>query len=701
MESRKERHHAIKARRRVRPWHVVGVLILAFLVVALGSVATSLLAPLPMPTLTTSSLVYARGGQLIGQLSPQNRVDITYKQIPKDMINAIVATEDVTFWTNWGINPKSIVRAALADLTAGRIVQGGSTITQQLAKNLYLTDVRSLTRKFEETLLTLRLASHLSKRQIITDYLNTVYFGEGAYGLQAAAKVYFNIPANQLTLSQASLLAGLVNAPSALDPYANPKGALARRAYVLQRMVVAGYISKTRSAAAAATPLQLAGRTRTTSFAPYFMDYVMGLLQNQDPALALAVRSGGYRVYTTLSYTDQGAANWAMAHAMPVGRKDAQGVTEPEGALIALDPQTGGIAAMVGGRNYVETPYNRAIDAMRQTGSTFKLFLYSALLADTHYTAASVMNDAPISFPGANGHAYRPENAGGRHLGVMTVRHALQISDNVVAVKWADLIGMNRVIAMARSMGVTVPIYHNLTAVLGSSLIPPIQLASAYATLPAGGIYHAPIAILRVVDPQGQVVFRQSGSQRRVLSPQVAYVLTRQFETVLGPYGTGAGLASGLGFQAAGKTGTTNNDIDGWFSGYSSNLQATVWVGDDNPNHSLGAEGAATAGPVWASFMARAENANPPPNFTRPRGVVKELVSSIDGLRYNGTGPAYDEYFVAGTQPRKYSPINYTGSQTGPWIKNPNPWFFANHSAVPGEPLYNWLMGFTHKRPAG
>ena len=671
--------------------------LLAVLTLFLGLVVTAglgaFLMPLPASATIAPTLVYDRTGRLIGTLSPESRIPVSYRQLPQDLQNAIVATEDRTFWTNMGINPASIVRAALADLTHGAVVQGGSTLTQELAKNLFLTQERTVSRKFAELFLALRLTATFPKRDILTMYFNTVYFGQGAWGVGEAAHAYFGIPVSQLTLPQAALLAGLVAAPSAYDPYQHPALALSRRAWVLHRMAANGDITAAAAAQASRAPLNLASAASAAPIAPYAFEATLEELQSKDPALAQDLSLGGYKIYTTLDLHDQLAADQAMANDMPPVESTWQGAPEPEGALVSLDPRTGGVRALVGGRDAVTAPFDRAIDAYRLVGSTFKPFLYATLLGTPPYTAASIMSDSPVSFVGVDGNRYRPQNAGGEVAGPLPVRHALAISDNVIAIKWADIVGPQAIIHTAERFGIPGPLPDNLTITLGTASISPIEMAQAYQAFANGGVWHDAHIVNRVIGPSGRVVYRATVGAHRAVSPQIAFIMTQLMEAVFNPGGTGYGLAANLNFAVAGKTGTTNNLYDGWFAGYSSRLVTVVWVGNDEPNRPLTGQGAATAGPVWSAYMALAENSNPPPDFTRPPGVVQVPMATLDGMLPNATTPSYGEWFLRGTQPKAVSPIQYTGPWTL-WPKGPGTWYYAYHGPQGHNPLWVKLMGF-------
>ncbi len=661
---------------------------LAVVLAALGFGAIyAATVPMPDPHALGPTRILASDGALVTTVFPGGRDPVPYSDLPASLKDAIVATEDHTFWTNSGLDPRSMARALIVDVTHGRILEGGSTLTQQLAKNLFLTQSRSIGRKFMEVFLTLRLAATYSKPEILDLYFNNVYFGEGAWGIENAAETYFGVHTRNLSLAQSALLAGLVNAPSAYDPFIHPKAALARRSFVLSQMVLRHMISKAAANVADAQPLDLSTKPSPSQVAPYFVGDVLDTIAAYDPGLAAAVERGGYTIRTTLNLADQEAADAAMAANLPPGG------TGPEGAIVALDAQTGGIVAMVGGRNYTQAPFNRATSALRQPGSAFKPITYAALLATGKYTAASVMDDAPVSFPGptASSPPYAPQNFDQKFHGPMIIRRALMISDNVVAVKWLYVLGIDPVVGLARSLGITTPLSRNLTLTLGSSPVTPLEMARVYAAFANGGYAVRPYAVEEVVNPEGRVVYTEYPHLTPVLSPQVAFILTNVLESVLAPGGTGAGLADNLDFQVAGKTGTSNSDEDGWFVGYSSRLVAATWVGYDAPKPLTGT-GSMTAGPIWADFMAGAEDASPPPDFPIPPGVVPENVSTIDGLVANGTSPTSEEWFIDGTQPTAISPIPYYGSSQWP---DATALYYAAHGPDPADPRWNQMMDFT------
>lgn len=630
--------------------------------VSLVAAVVALIAVLPIrvPAMSNPTVIYDDRGRVLATLYRQNRVPVTLAEVPAVMQRAVIDAEDRDFYGDFGINPRSILRAAIVDLRERRIVQGGSTIAQQLAKTLFLTPARTFTRKIEEVAYTLKLEATYTKPEILQMYLNDVYFGDGAYGVGAAARTYFDKPVQALTLPEAALLAGLIRAPGAYNPYVHPKLAQQVRLNVLDSMVAAGTIDRAQAAAAAAQPLGVvARRPQPGSERSYLIHYILGQVTAAHPNLADSLRRGGYRIFTTIDLTMQEAAEKDFARYMPPGKPDSQGIVQPEGALVAIDPQTGGIRAMVGGRGNPGDTFNRAVDAQRQPGSTFKAFLYSAVLS-AGYTVADRQMDAAVSYPGADGGVYRPTDYGSTpYLNKeVTVREALAISDNVAAVKWANLIGPERVIAVARRMGITSPMQPTLPLVLGAYTVTPLELADAYVPLANLGKAIAPWSIRAVIAPDGRPVAMPAPPKaRQALSPGVAYIVTSLLESVL-TQGTGKGLLPILqGRPAAGKTGTTNDQKDAWFVGYTPSLVAAVWVGDDIPRPMANGYGSQLAGPIWAHFMADAERGTEISDWAQPGDVVTVKVSADDGLLPNPSSPTVPEVFLRGTVPTAVSPI--------------------------------------------
>lgn len=612
---------------------------------------------LPPPSLPADTLIYDHNGRLVTMLYSQyNRIPVPSSHIPSVMKNSIVAIEDDRFWEEPGVDPFAIARALVVDVTAGRILQGGSTITQQLSKNLYLTDQRTITRKIAELFITLKLGGQYTKSQILDMYLNDVYFGEGAYGIGAASQVYFGHSAATLTLPQAALLAGVVNAPSYYDPYVHPQAALARRNLVLSRMAALHYISPATAKAAEATGLTLVGAQPNWGMrAPYFMHYVADQLKTLDPSVASNLYTGGYRITTTLSLKAQAAADKAMANNMPPVTSSPGGVAEPEGAIVGMDPHNGYILAMVGGRNYQTSTFNRATQALRQPGSTFKYFLYTTAIA-SGFPPSTIQDSAPVRFPNGSGGWYVPHNYGNVFSGPLTMRRAIAMSDDIVALKWMNTLGPPKVIAMAHSMGITTPLANNLTTALGSSSVSPLEMARALSPLDNGGYRVRPMAVLKVVGQTGHVLYQASPHLTRVISPQVAYVVDQLFTAPLtNPVGTAHNLTGVFTRPGAAKTGTSSAQRDAWLAGFTPQLVGVVWVGNDN-DASIHLTGDRGAGPVWSHFMMGALAGDPAPTWKEPPGIVWKTICTKTGLLANGCCTSYREVFIRGHVPTKVSP---------------------------------------------
>ena len=621
------------------------------------------------PRMTT--FLFDRQGRVIRKLYMEHRIPVSIEEIPRVMQEAIIAVEDANFERHRGFDPLAILRAAWVDIRRGSVVQGGSTITQQLAKNAFLTHERTLTRKIKEIIWAVQLERRYSKEEILEAYLNEIYFGEGAYGVEAAAQTYFGKSARDLTLPEAALLAGLVRSPTGYNPFRYPERARARRNYVLDRMVEVGYISPRRAEAAKAQPLGVVRREQPRELARYFVDYVVQeLLERYGKEM---VYGGGLRVYTTLDLDMQQAAEQVLQRALEdrVLKTDEQGLRQPQGAIIALDPQTGDILAMVGGRGDANDFYNRTILAVRQPGSAMKPFIWAAA-TDAGWTPASIVVDQPREYTLPNGDIWRPENYDGEFKGPMTLREALEQSRNLVAVQLLEQVGPATVIKYARQMGITTlldrgePNDVHLALALGGLTrgVRPLELAAAYSVLASGGVYSRPRAIVRVEDAHGRVLDRFPPQQKVVLSEVTAYLVTDMLRGVIeSPNGTGR-RARIVGRPAAGKTGTTQNNTDIWFVGYTPDLVAAVWVGNDMPEPlQFGSVtlGSGFAAQIWGEFAREALRNVPPRDFPEPAGIVRVRIDAKNGLLADTdcaipAAETREEVFKAGTEPREVSP---------------------------------------------
>lgn len=582
-----------------------------------------------------SSQIYDVHGNLITTVhATENRLPVKLSQVPKDLQNAFIATEDNRFYSHHGVDPIGIMRAIWVNIAHDGVAEGGSTITQQLARNAFLTQDRTLKRKIMEAMLAIRIEQYYTKQEILEMYLNQIYFGQGAYGVQAAAHVYFGKNVQDLDLAQSAMLAGLPQSPNYYSPLTNYKAGKARQAVVLGQMVKYDYIDQATADKAKDEDLGLHEKSEAAhsdNNASYFIDYVISEIAEKygDDA----VYKDGLKIYTTIDMKAQDAAVQAM-HNLPNFYTDDKGLTQPQGALIAINPHNGYIVAMVGGRG--DDSFNRAVLAERQPGSAFKPFVYLAAIQDG-MTPGTVMDDKKIEFNG-----WSPKNYEGTYSGQMTLRYALQHSVNTVAVQLADAVGMRKVLNLASSLGITTlddSKDNNLAAALGglTNGVKPIDMAVAYGTLANGGVKVKPVAITKIVDRNGQVVEENSTEEQRVVDPKYAYVITNMLESVMSG-GTGGGAS--IGRPAAGKTGTTDESKDAWFVGYTPDLVAAVWMGDDYGIETLdGITGGTVPAVIWRDFMSQALNAMeiPASDFTVPPGAA-----SIANQGYAPVAPKVD-----------------------------------------------------------
>ncbi len=565
-------------------------------------------------------------------------VYVPLEEIPAHLRQAVIAVEDARFYRHFGLDPIGIVRAALVNLKSRRTVQGASTITQQLAKNLFLTTERTLARKAEEAMLALMLEKRFNKNQILERYLNEVYFGEGAYGVHAAAQTYFGKQPLDLTLGESALLAGILRAPSTLSPYVNRQRSLERRNLVLRQMESQGYISEGALNRALEEEVQLA--KRPGGIAPYFIDYVTDeLVRRYGPNM---VFRGELQVETTLDLDMQRKAQQAWN-------------PELQGALVAIDPKSGHIRAMVGGRNYRESQFNRATKALRQPGSAFKPIIYAAALREG-WRVNSIVEDIPRRIGD-----WEPENYNEAYWGPVTMKHALALSLNNAAVWTLSEIGIDSAIAMAEDLGIgtLVPEDRHLGMALGGLTkgVTPLALAASFVPFANGGLYYQPRGISRVSTKEGRILEEAPGKGRQVLTPQQAYLMTDMLKAAM-EYGTGQPAA--IDRPTAGKTGTTNNSISLWFVGYAPQLVTCVYVGNDDGTPVKGYGGTA-AGPIWADFMEAALGELPPADFPLPEGMVTGIEVDIfsGGLVVPGCEITEVDVFIDGTEPTELCPLHY------------------------------------------
>ena len=629
-----------------------------------------------------SSRLYSEDGSQLGELFQQKRVQVPLDQVPSSLLEALLATEDRRFYEHWGIDVHRIFGALLADVVQGRFAQGASTLTQQLARDLYLSREKSILRKLREMLTAIQIERSYAKDEILEMYLTQAYFGHGAFGIQLAARRYFGCDVDSLTLPQSALLVGLLKAPANYTPFFKPKAAMQRRNTVLALMRTNGFISQEEYKAAIASPLgNIEYSNNETAFlAPYFSEHVRLELEELQGRLGIDIYRDGLEITTTLNLRMQELAeqetlprmaaldsvsrasflehDWEDWHLMTDSTLTPEGIAElkqdsiyvehllserihVQPALVAVEPGSGAIRSMIGGRDFVESKYNRAVQARRQPGSAFKPFLYVAAIDNGYPPCYQVLNQ-DVVVEETDGRRWTPQNYDDSRSGMTTLREGLRKSYNLVSVRLLmEVVPPDLVAKYAHQMGISTPIETDYTMALGSSGVYPLELTSAYACLANGGIYYEPYSIQEIRDREGHLIYHHQPRSREVLGAGSAYIMTNMLQTVI-DRGTGGSARWRYHFYApaAGKTGTTNGFTDAWFVGFTPRLACAVWVGNDNPLYSLGEwqSGGKAALPIWASFMRDVyeELELPRDTFERPEEVVE---IEVCGETYEPAGP--------------------------------------------------------------
>jgi len=582
-------------------------------------------------------------------------------EIPQILIDAVLAMEDRKFYAHPGIDLKGIVRASWVNLRAGRIVQGGSTLTQQLVKNFYLDSEKTWTRKGREALLALLLERHYEKDEILEAYFNEIYLGQngimGIYGIGQAAWFYFEKSPKELTLGESALLAGIIRSPNVFSPLKDVHRAIRRRNLVLESLFSEGKIDL--KAYLKAREEKVSGKEikQRLNAAPYFIDEIRRQLANRYPPRVL--NSGGLRIFTTLDVELQRAAEESVRAGLERLERDNPRLKRfapdagLQGALVAIDPKDGAVKALVGGRDYQKSQFNRVTDARRQPGSLFKPIVYltafdQAAKGGTPYTPISQIDDAPLTLQ-VGGKTWSPENYDKKYLGPLSLRAALEGSRNTVTVRLSQEIGIDAIVKMAKQIGIESDLQSLPSLALGSLEVTPLEMGGVYSILANGGIRHRPLFVSGIVDPSGLPI-DESGDEpetaRQVVSAEASYLVTHIMKGVI-EKGTGRGVRR-LGFDrpAAGKTGTTSGLRDAWFAGYTPDLVAVVWVGFDQ-NQGEGFSGASAAIPIWTQFMKEGA-VGLARDFEIPPGVVFKPVNQ-NGVVCGSDG--IDEAFIEGTEP--------------------------------------------------
>lgn len=568
----------------------------------------------------------------------QERRPVSLEQVPEELIWAVQAAEDESFFRHGGLSVPGIVRAAWVNARGGEVSQGGSTLTQQLVKNLYLTSERTFSRKAREAVLATLLEVRHSKEEILQAYLNEIYLGASngvsIMGVGAASRAYFGKNVEELDLAEAATLAGMIQTPARYMPTRDPEASKGRRDWVLGRMAEARFIPGERAEAAQAEPLDPDPIPVVRRYAPYFAEFTV---EEATRRFGVSDLDGiGYQLFSTLRWADQNDAQEAVAwgvDALENGwEKSRKGQGEPlQAALVSVDPHTGGVLAYIGGRDYGQSQFDRAGDALRQAGSAFKPVIYAAAFEDGNAYPAAFVEDAPLTVRQAGSDPWTPRNSGGGYSGWVTVRQAVERSLNVATARVALQEGLGRVVQVARDLGVETPLEPVPAIALGAFEVTPVQLATVYATFAAGGRRPPVHALEGIVDPLGIPVDGVAlPAAEPVISPETAYLVTSVLQGVLNR-GTAAGARrQGLDGPLAGKTGTTNDRRDSWFAGYSPDRVSVVWVGyDDNRKTQL--SGARAALPIWTRFMVGVEPRGGYPVFTQPAGIATAVIDPTTG----------------------------------------------------------------------
>ncbi|HCC46596.1 MAG TPA: hypothetical protein DEQ38_00520 [Elusimicrobia bacterium] len=649
------------------------------------------------PSLTT--YVYDINNQIIAEFSVEKRAMLPLSKIPVDMQNAVIAMEDRNFFRHWGISPRGIMRAQLRNIIAHRRAAGGSTITQQLSRGIFLKPEKSYVRKIKEIVLALQIERNFSKPEILALYLNQIFFGHGVYGVQSASKLYFGKDVSEMTLGECALLTGLIPSPGNYSPFVNPETARQRRRLVLQRMRAEGFITDKEAEEAAAEPIPTEKSTLFASHAAYFVEYVR---QQLEPKYGVAqLWKGGMKIYTTLDLNmqipaeeimeknlakyDADAAKSRAAEPKPEEKPDEAGVDKSsvplQGAFLILDTRTGAIKAMIGGRNYRDSKFNRATQSARQAGSTFKPFVWMSALMNG-YTPASLIEDSPMAYyydgkdwrllegatdqysidmaiqPFVGNKDFKiwvPNNYDGKFQGRVTLRRGLELSRNLSSIYLVTRVGPTLVADVGHRAGIK----RHLEAVpsigLGTSLVSTIEIASAFSTFANGGIHAAPFGVLKVADNTGRVLEEAVPEETEAFSPQLSYVLVNMMKGVV-QRGTGA-AASRLKRPMAGKTGTSQDSKDMWFIGMTPDLTAAAWMGYDD-FMSLPMKdwtGGGTVVPWWTEIMEAVLKDQPVRDFPVPEGIVFVTVDQETGkLSLPTCKKKILEAFIKGTEPKEF-----------------------------------------------
>lgn len=599
-----------------------------------------------------TTIVYAADGSPLSMLYQQNRTIIPLSKISPKIRSAIVAVEDERFYKHGGIDYWGILRAIFRDVTSGELAEGGSTITQQYVKNAYFSQERTLTRKVKEAILSYRLEKNYSKDEILEKYLNTIYLGDGTYGVEAASRNYFDKPASDLTLAESATLVGLVKAPEFYNPHRNPEGALKRRDTVIDQMVALGMSSKREASWAKSLSLGVVPEKELPARAPYFIDWIKESLAKRFGDSALY--SQGLRIYTTLDTKMQAAAEKAAAEHL--NEED-----DPEVAVVAVDPSSGAVKAMVGGRDYAMRKFNLASQGQRQPGSAFKTFTLATAIAEGASPDALYDSTSPTSLEIPGGKTWTVKNYSGYGEGKIDLWRATALSNNVVYARLILEVGAKKVAEFAKKAGISTPVNADPAIALGGLKdgVSPLEMASAYATFANGGLLNEPYGVAKVTTTDGKLLYEHKVKQTRSFDEAVAYLVTRALKNVI-DWGTGTSAA--IGRPAAGKTGTTDDYSDAWFAGYTPDLAAAVWVGYPDENQpmtdvqGITVTGGSFPARIWSDFMGAALEGRVDKRFADapPGSLVTVDTCTETGKLANGFCPTVkDAVYLKKYKPKK------------------------------------------------
>ncbi len=627
-----------------------------------------------------TSRIFAADGRFVAELGVERRTLITIEDIPTSVTDAFIATEDKRFYQHAGIDWFRVPGAFIRNVQAGRWAQGFSTISMQLARNIFperISREKSLVRKLKEAKVAREIEARYSKEKVLELYLNQIYLGNGAYGVETAAQRYFGKSVRDVNVAEAATLAALPKAPESYNPRRFPDRAIQRRNTVIELMRRDGKISDSDASLAKAYPLQLATRSATGDVAPYFVEWVRKQL---DERFGKQLYEQGLRVYTTLDVDMQLAAERGLERqlqAIESGKlgayrhlsyedylaKIASGEARPaaetpylQGVFVALDARTGAVRALIGGRDFADSKFNRATQALRQPGSTFKPIVYADAI-HRGYAPSHLVSDSPLTLTQVGSDTWTPQNFDFEFWGPVSMRRALYNSRNLAAINTGRELGEASVISMARRFGLTTPIPSVPSIHIGAAGVRPLEMIASYATFANLGTRPEPFGILRVENSRGEVLWQASPKRTVVLPPDESWLMVSMMKDVV-QRGTAYRATTGEGFRypAGGKTGTTNDGADVWFIGYTSDLVAGVWLGFDKPTKiKANAQGGILAAPAWTSFMTEVyrRRGNGPADWTRPGSVIAREIDSRTGLLSGPfcEGDSYTEYFVPGTEP--------------------------------------------------